>query len=382
MTNRAHLMTFLVVLALAALAQAQTFTVLYNFADGSDGGDPFAGVIQDAAGNLYGTTYYGGELSCAGIGCGVVYELGTAGTETVLHTFTGSPDGASTVTPVVRDRVGNVYGTTTYGGATDNGTVFEIDTAGKETVLYSFTGRSDGCLPLQGLIGDSDGNLYGTTWACGSSGFGTIFKVNSAGKFTLLYSFAGDAADPEYGHLTMDRSGTLYGVTEQGGANRVGALYRLGQNGMFTVLHSFRRDTLDGCYPAGSVVQDKAGNLYGTTFGCGRNYRGTIWRVNKNGKETILHNFDGASGGCKPWAGLARDSKGNLYGVTYGCGANHYGVLYKLSASRDFTLLHTFGSSDGTNPIGEVLRTAHGTLLGTTPFGGAYGDGTVWSYVP
>ncbi len=208
MTNRVYVMTFLVVLVLAALAPAQTFTTLYNFTGGSDGWGPYAGVIQDSAGNLYGSTSLGGDSNCTpgyGYGCGVVFKLDTAGTETVLHTFSGSPDGTNPVGPVVRDMAGNFYGNSSYGGSSGNGTVFRIDTARTETVLYSFTGNSDGCYPWQGLVRDKAGDLYGTTSSCGSSGYGTIFKVNSAGAFTLLHSFTGrssDGAYPYFGHLT------------------------------------------------------------------------------------------------------------------------------------------------------------------------------------
>ena len=394
MTNRVYVMTFLVVLVLAALAPAQTFTTLYNFTGGSDGWGPYAGVIQDSAGNLYGSTSLGGDSNCTpgyGYGCGVVFKLDTAGTETVLHTFSGSPDGTNPVGPVVRDMAGNFYGNSSYGGSSGNGTVFRIDTARTETVLYSFTGNSDGCYPWQGLVRDKAGDLYGTTSSCGSSGYGTIFKVNSAGAFTLLHSFTGrssDGAYPYFGHLTMDKAGNLYGVTSGGGAHGNGVLYELSKSGTFRVLHSFAGGTSDGCAPSGSVTQDKAGTFYGTTEYCGSSKAGTIWEVSKTGKETILHNFaGGTSDGCNPAAGVTRDPKGNLYGVTYGCGANGDGALYELSAGGTLSLLYSFGGSDASSgPIGEVLRTAKGTLFGTTltpsPPCCENTYGTVWSYVP
>jgi uncharacterized repeat protein (TIGR03803 family) len=375
---------FIVVGVAARPAQAQTFTTLYNFTGGSDGVDPVAGVIQDPAGNFYGTTEYGGYLNCLSPqGCGVVYRLDTAGAEIVLHSFAGPPDGMVPSAPVTRDKAGNIYGTTTD----HNGTIFKIDTAGNETVLYSFTGGSDGCNPYQGLIRDKAGNLYGTTAGCGSSNVGTIFKVNIAGKFTLLHSFAGNPSDggtPLYGHLTMDKAGDFFGVTEGGGANDNGALYKLSKRGTLTLLHSFSWGSSDGCSPWGSVLQDEAGNLYGTTYYCGSNGEGIIWKVSKKGKETILHNFSySSSDGCRPSAGVIRDSKGNLYGVTTACGANNHGTLYELRPSGRFTLLHSFSGSDGsTGPWGELLRTSDGTLFGTTSGGGTYDYGTVWSYVP
>jgi len=393
-THRVYGTAFLVVFVWAALAQAQTFITLYNFTGGPDGDGPFAGVVQDPAGNLYGTTVLGGDLNCyVPLGCGVVYEVNTAGTETVLHSFSGT-DGQWPYTPVIRDSEGNIFGTTYNGGSYSYGAVFKIDTAGKETVLHNFTGGSDGCYPFQGLLRDQAGNLYGTAMACGYGelGNGTIFKLDSAGNFTVLHIFTRGTSDggyPQYGHLTMDKSGNLYGVTYWGGAYDQGVLYKLSKKETFTVLHSFAGGTSDGCYPFGSVVQDETGNLYGTTPACGssncRSGCGTIWKVSKKGKETVLHSFaGGTSDGCNPQAGVTRDSKGNLYGVTTGCGAYNDGALYGLNAKGKFTLLHSFsGGSDGCCPWGEVCGSTKGTLFGTAYSGGTYKlYGTVWSYVP
>ena len=379
-TSIIGILIFLVVLVVSALAQAQTFTVVYNFTRGSDGAYPFAGVIQDRSGNLYGTAQAGGGANYGG----VVFEMNTAGKETVLHSFIGPPlDGALPNTPVVRDKAGNIYGTTTVGGSSGNyGTVFKIDTEGKEKVLYRFSGGSDGCDPDQGLVRDKAGNLYGTAYWCGIQG--VVFKVTKSGTFTVLHSFIGapiDGGYPADGHLTMGRSGDLYGVTSGGGSFDDGALYRLSRSGTLTLLHSFHGSASDGCGPVGSVILDGYGNLYGTTSGCGSIGGGTIWKVSKEGKETILHNFTfDASDGCAP-IGITRDLRGNLYGVTRGCGVNGYGALYKLSAAGKLTLLHSFDSADGW-PYGEVLWTAGGVLYGTTMTGGTYGYGTVWSYAP
>lgn len=378
MTNRLLVLTSLVVLALAALAQAQTFTTLYKFTGGSDGAFPYAGAIQDPTGNLYGTASEGGGC---GYYCGVVYELDPAGTETVLHSFIGEPsDGEGPVTPVTRDKPGNTYGTASIGGPSNQGIVFKIDTAGSKTVLHSFTGGSDGCYPTQGLIMDKAGNLYGTTNGCGSSANGTVYKVNSAGNFTLLHTFNGsDGANPYLGDLTMDKSGNLYGVTDYGDTSNYGELYRLSESGTLTLLHSFKGGTSDGCGPLGSVVQDDAGNLFGTTYGCGSRGKGTIWKVSKKGKDHLAQLYRGTQDGCYAKARVARDLKGNLYGVTDSCGASNSGTLYELSARGRLTLLHSFDSLDGAIPVGEVLRTPRGKLFGTTFYG--YG-GTVWSYVP
>jgi uncharacterized repeat protein (TIGR03803 family) len=181
-TNRMYTIAVIGVFALATLSPAQTFTTLHNFTGRSDGGFSTTGLVQDPSGNLYGTTNAGGDLknNCAPYGCGVVFKVRTTGRETVLHTFTNTPDGGGPSAPVVRDKAGNIYGTTVGGGSGNGsyGTVFKIDTAGKETVLYSFTGGSDGCAPYQGLIMDKAGHLYGTTLSCPPPYYyGTIFKI-------------------------------------------------------------------------------------------------------------------------------------------------------------------------------------------------------------
>jgi uncharacterized repeat protein (TIGR03803 family) len=381
MMNRLHVTALVVVLSLVTLAQGQTFTTLYNFTGGSDGGNPYAGVIQDQSGNLYGTTAYGGLYAY-----GVVYEVNSSGVETMLYHFAGNTDGGIPRTSVIRDSKGNLYGTTSYGYG-DCGVVFEVDSTGKETVLHSFFGgASDGCYPLQGVIKDNKGNLYGTTYRGGASNQGTVFRLSPHGTETLLHSFAGgpsDGAMPDFGHLLMDKAGNLYGVTEEGGSSGLGAAYKLTAKRKETLLHSFAGNSSDGCYPLGSVSMDKAGNLYGTTYACGSSGDGTVWKVSKKGTETILHNFAGGlSDGCHPYAGVVLDSKSNLYGDTSGCGVNTYGTVWQLSARGTLTLLHSFDRSDGYTPFGELLRTAKGELFGSTYGGGSYDYGTVWSYVP
>jgi uncharacterized repeat protein (TIGR03803 family) len=375
-------------LVLAAQAAAQTFTTLYSFTDSPDGSIPVAALLEDKVGNLYGTTVYGGAGTY-----GTIFKLNTSGAETVLHSFLGT-DGEYSEAPLVRDSIGNLYGTAHGGGAYNYGSVFRIDTAGTETTLHSFAGgTSDGCSPLQGLVGDQSGNLYGTTYGCGAYGGGTVFKLDRAGKITVLHSFAGGRSDgdlPEGGHLVRDKSGNLYGVTYGGGSNGCfnngcGVLYKLGSNGTWTILHKFSGGISDGCFPYGTVAIDEAGSLYGTTWSCGAPGNGIVWRVSKAGKETVLHSFaGGVSDGCNPYASVVRDSHGNLYGTTMGCGAHNSGTVFKVDSGGRVTVLHSFAgdAEDGAIPYGEVLRTSSGKLFGTASSGGSSGWGTVWSYVP
>ena len=210
-------LTILAVLVVVAApaAQAQTFKSLYSFGNSPDGATPYGGVVGDELGNLYGTTSAGGAS-----GFGAVYKLSKTGRETVLYSFTGATDGSVPYAGLVMDKAGNLYGTTRFGGSSDGGTVFEVNPESRlETVLHSFAGQPDGAEPFSGVILDKSGNLYGATFAGGSVNDGTVYKVNiQTQQETVLYSFTGDpdGGDPVYGNLLMDKSGNLYGTTQGG----------------------------------------------------------------------------------------------------------------------------------------------------------------------
>jgi uncharacterized repeat protein (TIGR03803 family) len=320
-------------------------TVLYRFTGAPDGGWPYSRLVRDAAGNLYGTTAYAGDSSCSH-GCGIVFKVDSTGKETVLYSFTGRPDGANPYAGLVRDAAGNLYGTA-LGGRRGFGVVFNVDSTGKETVQYGFTG-SEGDDPLGGLFRDGAGNLYGTTvtggTGCAHYACGTVFKLSKTGKETVLYSFTGppDGANP-YSGLVRDAAGSVYGTTVNGGTGTecggsCGTVFKVDSAGKETVLHSFTGGT-DGAGPLAGVVLDAQGNLYGTTYyggsgkcndgvgvGCG-----TVFKVDSTGKETVLYNFTGGSDGAGPRAGLLRDSAGNLYGTAFIAGAFGGGVVFKLT---------------------------------------------------
>jgi uncharacterized repeat protein (TIGR03803 family) len=214
----------------------KTESVLYNFTGGVDGKWPYAGLIADKNGNLYGTTERGGDLNCSGgFGCGIVFKLDSSGVETVLYNFVGGADAQYPIENLIEDKNGNFYGVTEYGGdlscsAFNNGcgTVFKVNSQGSETVLYSFTGSTDGQYPVARLVQDKMGNLYGTTYSGGAKGYGTIFKLNSSGHKTLLYSF-GNGAEGAYplAGLIMDSAGNLYGTTSAGGKHGFGTVFKL-----------------------------------------------------------------------------------------------------------------------------------------------------------
>jgi len=335
-------------------------TVLYSFigtwvgsVDVGDGMYPYAGVVLDAQGNLYGTTAGGGTH-----GAGAVFKLDTTGKETVLYSFGGTAgDGADPSAGLVLDAQGNLYGTTMVGGDTtctylgSCGTVFKVDATGKETVLYRFTGTGgDGANPMAGLVLDAQGNLYGTTYSGGTYGNGTVFKLDTTGKETVLYSFTGtggDGAMPRAG-LVLDAEGNLYGTTGAGGSaecgsSGCGALFKLDTTGKETVLFSSFGEEHNGWGPYGGLVLDAEGNLYGTTFGGGSGSScehgcGTVFKVDTSGNGTVLYSFAGGADSAYPDAGLVRDAEGDLYGTTRGGAwatggsASAGGTVFELTA--------------------------------------------------
>jgi uncharacterized repeat protein (TIGR03803 family) len=349
--------------------------VLYSFTGGTDGKNPWGGVVRDSSGNFYGTTYYGG----AG-GAGVVYKVDTTGHETVLYSFSGGLDGGYPEGGVIIDSAGNLYGTTEYGGAPYRGVVFKVDTAGNETVLYTFSGETDGNQPLSGLFRDSSGNLYGTTYSGGASGAGVVFKVDTLGNETVLYSFTGgdDGGSPWAG-VILDASGNIYGTTAFGGTDNAGVVYKLDTTGHETVLHSFTFGA-DGGEPLSGVVRDSAGDLFGTTFSGGSGGAGVVYKLNTSGHETKLYSFTGGADGKFPsWAGVIRDSSGNFYGTTANGGTANAGVVFKLDTSGNETVVYSFpGTADGGDPYGGVVRDSAGNFYGTTQSGGASGSGMVY----
>jgi uncharacterized repeat protein (TIGR03803 family) len=310
-------------------------TVLRGFAGTPDAEDPYAGLTRDKAGNFYGSTLYGGAQG----GFGTVFKLGPKGKETILHSFAGTPDGEDPRSVLVRDAAGNLYGTTQYGGSSGGyGTVFKLDAKGSLTLLHSFAGTPDGEDPYAGLLRDKAGNLYGTTQYGGTGGgYGTVFKLSSKGTLTLLHSFAGtpDGVNPLAG-LLRDGAGNLYGTTKYGGtAGGYGTVFKLTAKGKLTLLHSFA-GMPDGQNPYSRLIRDPAGNLYGTTFYGGSSGYGTVFKLDTAGKLTVLHSFNNSPDGAHPIAGLILDQAGNLYGTTsdggdLSCGFSGCGTVFKLA---------------------------------------------------
>jgi len=369
-------------------AQAQTFTALHDFTGKPDGAEPLAGLARDAAGNLYGTTVSGGASSY-----GTVFKVDTSGTETVLYAFTGSPDGGRPYAGLTRDTAGNLYGTTEVGGAYGLGTVFKVDSTGTESVLYSFTGSPDGAYPDAPLVRDAAGNLYGTTVSGGPSNSGAVFKVDTSGTENVLYSFDGsDGASPVAG-LTFDKTGNLYGTTFSGGPYGHGNVFKLTPSSggwKESVLYTFTGG-VNGGYPDAGVIVDKSGNVYGTTQGGGAYDGGTVFKLKPSTKGawniSVLYGFTGNNDGGAPEAGVIFDRSGNLYGTTFGGGYYEDGTVFKLKPTKkgqwkEFVLYDFTGGTDGASPYAGVIRDSKGNLYGTTAVGGSNGYGTVWKLTP
>jgi uncharacterized repeat protein (TIGR03803 family) len=322
-----------------------------------------------------------------------------------LYKFTGGQDGNENAnlfsTGVVFDAVGNLYGATAGGGSHGNGVIFKLalsaDGRWTQSVLYNFTGGTDGGTPLASLIFDGAGNLYGTTSSGGVNGRGTVFTLipNTDGSWTesVLYSFTGggDGGEPQTA-LILDPGGNLYGTTNSGGRG-YGVVFKLAPNldGTWTesVLHAFTAGN-DGWGQISSLVFDKAGNLYGTAQG-GKYGQGVIFELTPSAgywKETILYTFTHHQDGSDPFsfAGLVFDAAGDLYGTTF-WGANFgAGTVFKLTPTSSgpwkWSLLHSFGTENAYHPFAGVIFDAAGNLYGTTPSGGSIGCGIVFELTP
>jgi uncharacterized repeat protein (TIGR03803 family) len=340
-------------------------TTLYSFTGASDGGSPYASLIRDAKGNLYGATFAGGAANL-----GTIFKIDKTGKETVLYSFTGSPDGEHPTRNLLLGKSGNMYGVAYEGGANGFGAVYELDKAGKESVVYSFESGTDGEYPGSGLIEDAEGNLYGSTGYGGATGNGTVYKVTKAGKETILHSFTGADGQYPFGNLLRDSAGTIYGTTSAGGTVGDGTVFKLTAKGKETVLHSFVSGK-DGENPYAGLVQDDKGNFYGTTYsggaGCSGFGCGTVFKVTPKGKETVLHAFATSDGHYPDFGTLVRDAAGNLYGTTYAGGSADVGVVFKVTSSGKETVMYNFtGGADEGFPVAGLIDDKAGNFYGTT----------------
>lgn len=440
LSTQAFLVPLLAVTLLATNSAQSQESVLYSFQGGSDGQWPIGRMVFDSVGNLYGATEAGGSQSCLSFDyCGTVYQLappaqpGGLWTETVLHVFEGhaTGDGSFLFSGLLRDKSGNLYGATGYGGTgsctvlgtfTGCGTVYELSPPSEkggawvETVLYSFQGGEDGYLPYGDLVFDNAGNLYGATLYGGGSGTncgdayypycGTVFELSppvvQGGAWTeqVLYGFKGvergaligDGANPN-GGLAFDGVGAIYGTTQIGGFNcphgsgrgGCGTAFKLtppakkGQPWAETIIHRFLSGA-DGAGPLGGLTSSASGGFFGTTAsgGLANTQEGTVFQLlpqpNGNWTKYLLYSFDGLSDGSEPAAGLLLDAEGDLYGTAM-IGAMGNGTVYELLPTAMnaglLEVLHDFTKgSDGAQPRSELVFDTAGKLYGNTSEGG------------
>ena len=380
-----------------------TLTTLYSFGDpnngattkdspADDGLTPTAGLVLTSNGSLYGTTSAGGSA-----GKGVIYSLSATGSVTIVHSFqgSGSGDGDTPLSELVLGGDGNYYGTTEYGGANNDGTVFSLVSGSTtETVIYSFAGApADGSNPRGGLGLVTDllngWSLYGTTQIGGTNNAGTAYSVSSTGTVAVLYNFgsqvaAADGADPQVA-LVEAGNGELYGTTLSGGANQSGEVFSLTEDGTLTVVHSFGSDSpIDGSNPIGDLIIGTDGNLYGSTSGGGTSGLGTLFNSTTAGVLTSLYSFT-SDIGADPVAGLLQASDGSFYGTTLNGGANGAGGVIRFVAGlQPASPLYSFGNQagDGLNPASALIDGSDGNFYGTTSGGGSASNGTIFQLTP
>jgi len=347
--------------AVARMTPGGVAITIHSFKGGTtEGQSPYSGVIQASDGNLYGTTYVGGD----GNG-GTVYRLTLDGTYSLLHSFKSDKTEAHfPYAGLMQASDGNLYGTTLRGGIDDKGTVFRVALDGTFTQLHEFNG-DDGENPEGTLIQGSDGNLYGTTLQGGSDKRGTLFRMTTSGTLTSLYSFAAlgkfstagvatndTGANPRAG-LLLAADGNFYGTAYQGGPIGYGTVYRATPAGVVTLVHAFEGPIASGGgFPLSTIVQDAAGNLYGTTERGGALNQGTAWRINSAGQFSVLHGFVGTNfDGSQPYATL-RPFGGYLYAVTYTDLTYRSGALLKLDVGDGVNLPIEFSVTPTSIPVG------------------------------
>jgi uncharacterized repeat protein (TIGR03803 family) len=401
------LLTVLVFLSQSVLimspASAQTFSTLYAFTGTANGEYP-SNIGSLAVGtnrDVYGTAPDSTEPFK---GRGVVFRITPGGQETVIDNFTSnSPDGKEPFAGLIADKAGNLYGTTWAGGADGWGTVFKLTPPKPglkkwtETILHSFDKFSDGGELNQPLVMDAKGNIYGSALEGGREGGGTVFKLDTMGDFTVLHNFGSEPDGEVPSGLVVDPVGNLYGMTGEGGiqscneGSGCGVVFKLSPSGQETVLHTFTGGS-DGGVPGSALVLDLSQQaLFGVTVGGGEFGCGVVFKLDATG-ETVLYAFTCGTDGESPEE-IVQDAAGNLYGSTtqggdLSCnpGSNGCGVVFKIDTGSNFTVLYTFDATDfpiGPGLVGGLNIDNAGNLYGTTRYGGdfscnAAGCGTVW----
>jgi uncharacterized repeat protein (TIGR03803 family) len=402
----------LLFVALAAAAQqaaSGSYRVIHDFIGGKDGSMPYAGLIIDKSGNLYGTAFLGGRGACPPqyLGCGTVFEMTPSASGWIfktLYAFRGGHDGAAPDDTLTFGADGSLCATTNQGGnqacLSGCGVVFRLKPPSTvcetelcpwtESVLYRFKGGNDGFYPYSNVTFDKAGNLYGTTEQGGSGGNGgpgTVYKLTPSKHGwtkTILYNFSTYGPGNPYSGVIFGKDGNLYGTA----ASPDGAVYQLSRSASGwteKTIYTFQGNG-DGCESDAGLILGKSNNFIGATAFCGPEGEGTAYSLRLSGDHwdlTTLYGFPGPGSG--PYAQLAMDAAGNLYGTTQGLGG-YSGSVFKLTHSSSGwkeTVLHSFsGGSDGGTPYSTIVFDSHGNLYGTASQGGAFNDGVVFEITP
>lgn len=359
-----------------AFAQ-QRFALVTDFGDTTTEGKPDGSLLAASNGKLYGTlSRYAGSL--------FMIDPTNGSRSFVYYLPSDGSQGNHPMGRLLQASDGNFYGITQWGGANWTGVVFRFTPEGSYTVIHDFSDAA-GRLPTASLIQGTDGRLYGTTSEggtnpCGSTTCGTVFALNTDGSgFQILHAFNGSDGERPYAGLLQASDGKLYGTTVSGGAG-FGTIFRLDPNGgNFATVHAFNPLDGDGSLPNyGSLVQTIDGAMYGTTWGGGANSGGVVFRLTVSGDYAIVHSFASSVEGTSP-GGLTIASNGQLYGTTqYGPGGLMAGTIFRLAPDGQVYVAHTFTGTDGKWPVGTLAQTADGDLWGVTNAGGSADVGVVY----
>ncbi len=373
----------------AILSSAQTLATYANFTQ-SNGAYPASALVLGSDGNFYGTTASGGFRNS-----GTVFKMTPNGSLTTLYSFciqASCADGSNPYARLVQGTDGNFYGTTQNGGAHVKGTVFKITPSGSLTTLYSFCGQgacADGANPHAGLVQAGDGNFYGTTIS-GPQNTGTVFRITPDGTLTNLHSFCSQPncanGNSPYAALLLASDGVLYGTTSAQGSTLGGTVFKITLAGDFTNLYTFcaPMNCTDGANSSAELVEGTDGNFYGTTRQGGIYGPGTIFSITPSGTLTTLYSFCAQLPSCPdgafPYGGLLLAGDGSFYSTTELGGAANRGTIFKISPGGAFTQLYSLGSQDGSQPLAALVLAPNGSFYGTTQFGGLGSAGTVFNF--
>ena len=345
-------------------ASAQTYTDIHDF-DGTDGASPNAPqlIAQGRDGSLYGTTPYGGN------GSGVVFKITPNGALSAIYQLNGTSDGSHPNSGLALGTDGNFYGSTVNGGANSVGTIFQVTPAGGFTTLYTFTGGKDGAYPYGTPALGPDGNLYGLTQ------YATAYKITPSGTFKLL----GSIPDRSFAPLLLASDGNFYGTTQHAGTSNQGTVFKMTTGGKVTVIYNF--DGTTGGVPIGGLAQGPDGAFYGTTGGGGSGGGGVVFRVTKSGSYKVLHNFpsSGTNDGHDPIAGLVAATDGNFYGAAFAGGSDSLGIVFKTTPAGKNTVVFNLDKTNGAAPGATQIQHTNGIVYGLTNSGGSRNDGVVYS---